>query len=263
VSTPGCDYSVGWRAGVGGELRRAGLQFAIRYLSGGHPKDLTAPERDDLLSAGMAICLVWETDGRTGPLAGAAGASGDAAAAIAQAKILGAPRGTCLFFSVDFSPSSAQLTQVRSYARQAAADCHEAGFRCGIYGGRATVAACDTLCDLLWQTPAWSNGVWVGAAVLRQGAQQLVAGVTVDLDQALTADFGQWTRTPQEDPSMLVVNVVQNGTAMDYLLFDDGRAAYIESQQALSALTAALPSVPLDPKTWANIEALHQPVAGP
>ena len=46
-------------------IAAAGFIGVVRYLSGNAGKDLSAGERDALHAAGLAIALVWETDGVT------------------------------------------------------------------------------------------------------------------------------------------------------------------------------------------------------
>lgn len=187
----GVDYS--WARPDLGALVAAGKSFVCRYLSGSRSggKDLSPPERDAILAAGLAIILVWETDGRTGPLSGSG--NGDAAAAIAEAQWLGAPTGTCIYFAVDFQAMAGDAAALEAYARGVTAACHAAGYRSGIYGGLATEQYEQALVDCLWQTYAWSSGNWFAGATMRQYANGVtLAGGDVDLDQAMTADYGQW-----------------------------------------------------------------------
>lgn len=186
-------------------LYSLGYRFAIRYLSGISGKDLSVPEKQSLLAAGLAICVVFETDGRTGPLRGAPGGVADATAAVAQARSLGIPPGTCLYFAVDFDALGAQLALVRAYGQAATPVCHAAGYRSGLYGGYATAEDVTGAVDLLMQTIAWSGGQWDPAAVLRQVQEGVViGGAQVDIDHAVAADYGQF---PQEGEDMLGILV--------------------------------------------------------
>ena len=209
----GVDYSYGRPSPAA--LKASAYAFVMRYLSGGTAgKDLTAAEQAALLAAGLSIGVVWETDGKTGPLNGTAGGTSDATRAVAQARALGIPAGVCLYFAVDFQAAlGAQLALVRAYGQGVTSICHAAGYRSGIYGGLGTEEEDQGVVDCLWQTYAWSNGQWDPAAVLRQiqnGA--IFAGASVDIDQAMAADFGQWPRPdpppdPPEDDDMAVTHV--------------------------------------------------------
>lgn len=194
----GVDYSEG-RPDL---TKLGGKAFVCRYLSGARVagndgKDLGQGERDEILSHGLAIVLVWETDGRTGPLAGASGGKSDATAAVAEAQWLGAPAGTCLYFAVDFQATSANAASLEAYATAVSTVCHSAGYRSGIYGGLATEQYDKGLVDCLWQTYAWSAGQWEPTAVIQQYQNGVtLAGASVDLDQATSVDYGQWAVAP-------------------------------------------------------------------
>ncbi len=189
----GVDYAYGFRTGLGAALKAADKQFACRYLSGGSQKDLTKAEIADLTGAGVAVVVVFETDGKTGPLMGAAGGQMDARAAVAQAQSLGIPANACIYFAVDFGATSGNAPALQAYFEAARAICHAAGYRCGDYGGLATVTGEHGHVDCEWQTYAWSGGNWDGSANVEQYLNgQSICGITADLDRAITADFGQF-----------------------------------------------------------------------
>lgn len=221
------------------EVKAAGKEFVCRYISGDFrhdddgQKDLSIQERDALFAAGLAIVLVWETDGRTGPLAGGAAAPGDAAAAIAEARELGAPPGTGIYFAVDFGASAADAQAIRDYAIGVRDACRAAGYRAGIYGGLATEQDVADVTDLLWQTYAWSSGNWNAGAALRQYANgATVAGASVDLNSAMAADFGQWTIGGVQTPESL------GGDMSDTLTLDWG--AYGKGTHDFAAVSGQL-----------------------
>ncbi|MGW2213219.1 hypothetical protein ACWCV3_28460, partial [Streptomyces sp. NPDC001781] len=72
--------------------------------------------------------------------------------------------------------------------------------RVGIYGGYYPVKrALDAgKATWAWQTVAWSGGQWDARAVIRQGLQKTINGVSCDLNTATAEDYGQWTpgKTP-------------------------------------------------------------------
>lgn len=222
----GVDYASVVLSPVG--LRNAGKTFACRYLSGGspanpHSKDITAFEAGALHAAGMDVVLVWETDGRTGPLMGTAGGQADGAAAVAQARQLGVPAGVCLYFAIDFGAGSNNLPALRAYFAAARAVCHAAGYRCGDYGGMVTVTGDAGYVDLVWQTYAWSGGQWytgAGHAIEQYSNGATVAGISVDLDRTTAADFGQWAAQGVPDVTMPAVGFKQG---IIHMLFTLGR----------------------------------------
>jgi hypothetical protein len=193
VSIEGVDYAYGWRQGLGAELASTGKSFVCRYLSGGGGKDLGVAEINDLHRAGLGIVVVWETDGRTGPLMGSQGGALDARAALAEAARLAIPAGACLYFAVDFDATAGEIPTLRAYFATARELCHTAGYRIGDYGGWTTIEGDYNSVDLCWQTYAWSHGNWSSHAVLQQYSNgQPLCGITVDLDRALQSDYGQF-----------------------------------------------------------------------
>lgn len=245
----GVDYAFGWSPGVGAKLRAAGKSFVCRYLSGNGVKDLSLPEIADLRSAGLDIVVVWETDGRTGPLEGALGGRNDAAGAINEARKLGIPSGVCLYFAVDFGATGAQQAAITAYFVSAAAECRTNGYRCGAYGGLSAVSWLAGIVDCDWQTYAWSGGAWSPADELQQYLNgQSVAGLSVDLDRAVAGDFGQWKALRRSD--MVLIKTTPSGV----MVLDRGGASApvtLTPAQGAAFQASGLPVVPL-PDTELN-----------
>lgn len=190
VPRDGVDYAFG--PADGNRLRRAGVTFVVRYIDSGSGKDLTHAEARQLSSAGLDLAVCRETTAER-LLAGYQGGREDAPAALAAAHAAGMPKGRPVYYVADFDAQGAQLEAIAEYLRGAvhATSWHEVG----LYGGRRAIAHAAGLnrCRYYWQTLAWSGGVWVPHAQLRQiQIERLVAGVRVDLDRAVAADFGQW-----------------------------------------------------------------------
>lgn len=186
MTIPGVDYA--WSHPGGAALHAAGKQFAARYLSHDATKNLTRTEANDLAAHGIWSVVVWET---TAQRAGAGRAAGiaDAQEAARQATAAGMPGGRPIYFAVDYD---ATPSAVDAYFQGVGSVLGAA--RVGVYGGYAVVKHClDTgLARWAWQTPAWSGGKWEARAHIRQGAQTRINGVSVDLDTATVADYGQW-----------------------------------------------------------------------
>jgi hypothetical protein len=181
-------------------LKAAGKHFACRYLSTtGNPKNLHAAEATGLHSAGLEVVSVFETTanralGDSTQSPHDAGIE-DARSAAAQPHALGAPADVPIYFAVDFDMQALQFNAVRSYFEGAVSVLgHD---RVGGYGGLALMELLSqhSTCKYLWQTLAWSQGQWHKAAQLQQYENgQTVAGLSVDLDRAMAADYGQWHR---------------------------------------------------------------------
>jgi hypothetical protein len=190
MTIAGCDYA--FSVPPISAMKAAGIAFAARYLSTDPSKNLSAPERDSLHGAGISIVLVWETTG-VEALGGYNQGVSDARAARAQADALGFPTALPIYYAVDFDETLAQAVAVLDYLH-GAADAEGAKALVGVYGGYEAVhAALDAGFTFGWQTYAWSGGVWDARAVLRQTHDgQELGGVSVDLDEAMTALYGQW-----------------------------------------------------------------------
>lgn len=202
TAIPGVDYA--WSHPGGAALQQAGKTFACRYLSPDGSKNLTRAEADDLAAHDVWAVVVWEstaTRARAGYSVGIA----DAKTAAAQAAECGMPSTRPIFFAVDFDATPGDQAAINAYLDGAASVLGRN--RVGVYGGYYPVKrALDAgKAVWAWQTVAWSGGQWDPRAVIRQGAQTSINGVSCDLDTALAADYGQWMpgKTPVEDPVAL------------------------------------------------------------
>lgn len=199
TAIPGVDYSLGRPSPT--VLAQRGYRFACRYVSySSSGKNLTYPEAIKLTDAGLSIVTNWENM-TTDALGGYDAGRKHARDALAYALNRGHPVGRPIYFSVDFQVQSEQWPAVESYWH-GLADEIGAG-RVGVYGGYATIAravASDHV-RWYWQTYAWSGGRWHPSAHIRQVLNnQIIDGVQVDFDEAMTVDYGQWaTRRGQTD----------------------------------------------------------------
>lgn len=173
-------------------LKAAGCQVVFRYLSQpGWPKNLTKTEAGELLAAGIAIVLNYETTAAF-MLAGYAGGVAAARSARAQASALGAPGVTRIYYSADFDATAAQIPAVMDFVRGAVAV--DGAAEVDEYGGLRIVQAAAAVGMRPWQTLAWSGGVWDPRDVARQtGKQRVVGGVQVDVNMIMDLSaLGAW-----------------------------------------------------------------------
>lgn len=201
TSIPGVDYA--WSHPGGAALKAAGKAFACRYLSPDSSKNLARIEADDLAAHGIWSVAVWESTAARAKAGRAAGVA-DAKTASVQAAAAGMPSSRPIYFAVDFDATEADQTYINAYLDGAASVIGRG--RVGIYGGYYPVKrALDAgKAAWAWQTIAWSGGQWDPRAVIRQGAQKTINGVSCDLNTATAADYGQWmpgkTPTVEETP---------------------------------------------------------------
>lgn len=196
-----CSQSVG-----GNALIQAGYRFAARYLSRyPGPKVLKAPERDQLLAAGVDIVLVYE-DNTTDAMMGASGGTNNAYRALKMAADLGAPHGMCIYFACDQNDATAaQVTPYYTAIRSVISPDYQVGF----YGAQAPAAAllAAGTVDKAWVVETWRQGYEDGPLdpfhlMQLVGTPVVVAGTTCDEDQALQDNYGGWLQpqTPKGHP---------------------------------------------------------------
>lgn len=194
------------------ELARLGKKFACRYISissnGPWPqyrnaKAITRSELATLHAAGLDVVINWEfrTTDSTEAVDDYAHGQANARLALPMLAELGAPRGIAVVVSVDQDITAGTMSQAMSYLRGWKSVLDQAGFRLGVYGEYDVVKTAfdQGIVKIGWQTYAWSSGKWEPRAQIQQyrnGVQ--LAGGTLDLDRAVTSDFGQW-RANQED----------------------------------------------------------------
>lgn len=174
-------------------LYSAGKHFVCRYVGpGGASKHLTSSEARALSAAGLWIVANAEGSSR-GALNGYSQGVSDAHAALNMANGCGMPSGRPIYFSVDWDVQPWEWSNVKQYFAGVASVLPWT--QIGIYGG---LHAClwakrDRIAHWFWQTYAWSGGTWMSDVDIQQYHNGvIVAGASVDLNRAMTQDYGQW-----------------------------------------------------------------------
>lgn len=205
----GVDYS--WSRPDLEQLYQLGKQFIIRYVSYSDTgKNLTRAEAEQARRVGLAIVTNWEWDARD-QLGGYARGQAHAREADRQHRACGGPKDRPIYFSTDFDASTGELETCYDYLRGAASII---GWdRVGVYGGYRTIAYMASKgVRWLWQTYAWSGGRWHKAAQLRQYRNGVhLAGGEVDLNRAMTDDYGQWGLSDTGGGSMIGLKLGDTG----------------------------------------------------
>lgn len=187
----GVDYA--WERPVPAALKAAGKAFACRYGGVGSDGKLLHPaEAKALTAAGLSIVANVEGTAN-GLLQGWSTGASWAKSADTWFRGCGMPADRPIYFSVDFDVNASQWPAVAEALRGAASIIGLE--RVGIYGSYHAClwAKRDNVARWLWQTYAWSAGTWVTGLHIKQYRNGVnVAGASVDLDQALTVDYGQW-----------------------------------------------------------------------
>lgn len=203
-------------------LKAAGVTFVCRYLAPPGQafdwKRVSRSEVDELQAEHIAQVFVFESSaGRAldGHNAGVSDAS------MAKVELAALRRAFApAYFAVDtdvpdFAPhlpdtpanARAKLGQVANYFEGAISVLGLS--RVGAYGDFYVVRRLRWagLAAFFWQTEAWSGGQWDGAHILRQenngvpGRPTHIAGQSVDWNEVLDVDFGQWPRPSKPAPA--------------------------------------------------------------
>jgi hypothetical protein len=221
----GVDYSTAKPAIS--KLKSHGYTFVCRYLSHrGNPKNLSLEEAKAIHKAGLSVVSNWEVWGDWRDYDGGfASGQEHARKADAMHRECGGPPGRPIYFSVDWEASDKQLKTVAEYFKGVVSVIGVE--RTGAYGGTATLKYLFDR-DLIrwgWQTQSWWKGLEKRAHIRQRHYDVAVAGGSVDVDEALAEDFGQWdhgTTTTIDDGGLAVarnsdgrleVCRVKNGTA--------------------------------------------------
>lgn len=174
-------------------LLAAGCSVVIRYTTwSGWAKSLTPTEADELHAAKIPVAANFEStaDRMKG---GSAAGHADALEARGHLGDDHMPTGLKIWFSADWDVQPDEVGLVLDYLH-AAADVLGSKDLVGLYGGLRAVRAAADAGFGVWQTVAWSGGVWDPRAVARQtGEERTVAGVQVDVNEIINlAGLGAW-----------------------------------------------------------------------
>lgn len=160
---------------------------------------MQASEVRALKLAKMGLVLVYEFDSHRA-LHGKAAGVADAKTAQAQLNALGLKTAP-VYFAVDFDATPGDQAAINQYLMGAAS---VLGWqRVGVYGSYWVVsrALAAKVCKYGWETYAWSGtNVDSKAHLFQYKNGQRVGGVSVDLDRALQADFGDALAAPAPAP---------------------------------------------------------------
>lgn len=188
MTIKGVDYAFAPHPSVTA-LKNAGITFVCRYLSDDDSKNLTATEMGELLDAGFAVVLNWESSGQ---MPSEAQGVADAKTAEAQATALGWEFGP-VYFSADFNDASdTQVSDAVAYMAGVASII--GADRAGVYGCPRVLEAVHAAghAAYYWEVQNWGT---VGYADLSQYEyNQVLDGASVDYDEASSPDFGQCLR---------------------------------------------------------------------
>lgn len=189
-------------------IKATGAKWVARYFSNDPTKNITEAEIKAYTAAGLAVVTVWESSAGAA-LKGRAQGVTDATKAKAQSKAVGLPADHVIYFAVDQDTTWAKVADYFEGAASVLGKYHV-----GIYGGYKVILGADKAgYTFLWQTLAWSNGLWVPNADIRQIGGTVLQG-SADVDTSESLDFGQHPAptTVQEDDDMKLTDLVTVST---------------------------------------------------
>ena len=191
------------------ELKGSRLDFVARYYRDPASRwpSLSAGEARMVSDAGMQLVAVWESHSHRPDYFSYAAGYSDAMMAYRQAKAIGQPAGSAIYFAVDFNAQEADLWgAVDHYFRGvlngfwAAAGGQGPQYRVGVYGSGAV---CDYLKRARLAQYAWlsNSTAWSGYGSftdwnIRQGGRSPLLSFSHDSNEA-RGDYGGFRVTNQ------------------------------------------------------------------
>lgn len=203
----GVDCATPLTTTLAGKFAADGNAFVGRYLVPSGWKRLTREEAETISNAGLQIISVFETTANRA-LGGRMAGLEDGAIVCQVAAEVGQPKGSCIYFAVDFDATVVQMATIIEYIRA----CGEAtpDFATGAYGSYAVIEALKqaNVCSHFWQTIGWSRGLKAEGINIFQSRNDITLhGIGVDLDQS----FGNegWWNTLEVENDMSVEDANQ------------------------------------------------------
>lgn len=166
--------------------------FVGRYLADITSwKRLSANEAKDISASGLYIISIFERYADR-VKEGAPAGSEDGKLAVGWAQEVGQPKGTPIYFCVDYDASMNDIDAIEAYMRAAQAELD--GYELGVYGSYSVIKELSArgLIARYWQTYAWSNGnKWEFNSLYQYKNDVTVNGIGIDFNIS-NGDAGGW-----------------------------------------------------------------------
>ncbi|KLU63439.1 hypothetical protein CEB3_c02020 [Peptococcaceae bacterium CEB3] len=176
-------------------LKSAGMAAVGRYLGYrlGWWKALTPEELQAIHKAGLSLLLIWESNPTFAGYFSFTQGLSDVKEAVGEAVYLGAPKGSALYFTVDFDAQAGDMPAILDYFHGVREGIGE--YLVGAYGSYAVMNALKYSPyppDKSWQTYAWSGGqVFEGSHVYQYENNVTIEGIPADRD-LIKSEPGAW-----------------------------------------------------------------------
>lgn len=185
-------------------LLKKGVVAVGRYYSSEKGKRISPSEAEAIAAAGLKLFVVFEDNGDP-PLGGDAGST-DAKLALEQARAIGQPAGSAIYFAMEHLPNgytSADLPGVKAYFQQIQA-AFQGKYKIGVYSDGVVCDALLTskLCDYAWLSAStgfqdseafYLSGRW--SLKQQTPLDQVWSGLSVDTNEAKPT-FGEFVPLP-------------------------------------------------------------------
>jgi LysM repeat protein len=196
-------------------LKAAGIEYVARYL-GDSWKSISKKEAEVIIASGLQIVSIWETNPTYGGYFTKDKGISDGMDAVSFAQSLGQPKGSAIYFAVDYD---AQPTDMQAIVNYFLGVCQELGkdYNVGVYGSYPVLTMLHESCavNFYWQTAAWSSGnVADFNDILQYDFNKKIAGIPVDYNQ-VSSSAGAWGKASQSRSSP--PSAVQ-GPALTYIV---------------------------------------------
>ncbi|WP_445487433.1 glycoside hydrolase domain-containing protein [Niallia sp. 03133] len=174
-------------------LKNAGFDYAARYL-GDSWKSFNQEEAAAIQAEGLNLISIYQKSANYGSYFTSLQGAADVKEAMEYAQSVQQPKGTAIYFAVDFDASFYQLKSVLQYFSEIQRIVKN--YKIGIYGSYKVVNAVKDagLADFYWQTYAWSRGQVADFIHMYQCENNIrTAGVTIDRNNIIKSP-GHWKK---------------------------------------------------------------------
>ena len=176
-------------------VKDAGIVAVGRYLGYKNhtwSKTLTPDELKAIHAAGLSVILIWESDPTFAGYFSYARGLADAKEAVGEAAYLGAPKGTAIYYTVDFDAQASNMAAIIDYFHGVRDGIGE--YLVGAYGSYVVMNALKSSAyppDKYWQTYAWSSGQVFAGNIYQYQNSVTIGGIPADRDK-INAAPGAW-----------------------------------------------------------------------
>ncbi|PKG23954.1 glycoside hydrolase domain-containing protein [Niallia nealsonii] len=171
-------------------LKALGFEYVARYL-GNSWKSFDKAEAAAIQAAGLKLISIHQKSANYSAYFTEAQGISDAKEAMKNAAAVDQPKGTAIYFAVDFSSQAKDVKNIVKYFK--AVKKTLSGYKLGVYGSYNTITAVKGLADYYWQTYAWSGGKVADFIHMHQFKNDVLAGgIKIDHNDVKKVP-GHWT----------------------------------------------------------------------